>query len=93
MEIRHIDQGSKGTFVAEEGEIRAGEMTYVWAGTDKFIIDHTEVSDAFGGQGVGKNLVLAAVEFAREKNVRILPLCPFAKKTFERSPELADVLT
>ena len=34
----------------------------------------------------------AAVEFARERSIRILPLCPFAKSVFERVPELQDVL-
>ena len=71
---------------------QAGEMTYTWAGADKFIIDHTEVDDAFSGQGVGKQLVMAAVDFARTKHVKILPLCPFAKSVFDKEPSIEDVL-
>jgi len=92
MELRHIESGTKGVFELLDGATKAGEMTYVWAGDDKFIIDHTEVNEAYGGQGSGKKLVEAAVAFARDKQVKILPLCPFAKKVFERSPELRDVL-
>jgi predicted GNAT family acetyltransferase len=29
-------------------------MTYVWAGTSKFIIDHTGVEGSFSGRGLGK---------------------------------------
>lgn len=75
-----------------DADSKAGEMTYVWAGDSKFIIDHTEVDPKYAGQGLGKQLVDAAVAFAREKDIRIIPLCPFAKKMFERHPELQDVL-
>jgi predicted GNAT family acetyltransferase len=67
-------------------------MTFVFAGPDKIIIDHTEVSPAFNGKGLGKKLVEKAVEVAREKNWKIIPLCPFAKKTFDRNPQFSDVL-
>jgi predicted GNAT family acetyltransferase len=37
-------------------------MTYVSAGTSKFIIDHTGVEERFSGRGLGKQLVMKAVE-------------------------------
>jgi predicted GNAT family acetyltransferase len=67
-------------------------MTFVFAGPDKIIIDHTEVSPAFSGKGLGKKLVEKAVEVAREKKWTIIPLCPYAKKTFDRNPQFKDVL-
>jgi predicted GNAT family acetyltransferase len=92
MTITQNNGEKKGAFIAIEDGVQAGEMTYSWAGTDKFIIDHTEVDPSFGGKGVGKLLVMAAVEYAREKGIKILPLCPFAKKVFDKTPEIADVL-
>ncbi|WKS96004.1 GNAT family N-acetyltransferase [Riemerella columbina] len=70
----------------------AGLMTYTWAGADKFIIDHTEISEAYNGKGFGKELVLQAVDFARKEGVKIIPLCPFAKATFQKTEEIRDVL-
>jgi uncharacterized protein len=67
-------------------------MTYTWAGDSKFIIDHTEVNEGFNGKGVGKKLVLAAVDYARANNVKIIPLCPFAKSVFDKTEEIRDVL-
>jgi len=92
MEINHKQQETKGAFIAEENGIKAGEMTYSKAGAEKIIIDHTEVNPEFKGRGVGKEMVLAAVEYARENNIKILPLCPFAKATFDRDTNIQDVL-
>lgn len=67
-------------------------MTFVFAGNDKIIIDHTEVNPGNNVKGYGKKMVAKAVEFAREKNIKIIPLCPFAKKVFDKTPEFRDVL-
>ena len=68
------------------------KMTFVFAGPEKIIIDHTEVNEGNNGKGFGKKMVAKAVEFAREKNIKIIPLCPFAKKVFDKTPEFRDVL-
>jgi len=91
MEIQRDDNGRKGQFSAWIDGAEVGLMTYTWGGDHKFIIDHTEVYADFSGKGVGKALVMAAVAYARENGVKILPLCPFAKKVFERTPEIEDV--
>lgn len=92
MEIQQFNRETKGFFKATEDGVEAGRMTYSWAGTDRFIIDHTEVNPSFVGKSVGKKMVLAAVAFAREKGVKIVPLCPFAKSVFDKLEELRDVL-
>lgn len=92
MEIQQINDTRKGYFEATEDGKEAGKMTYTWAGDSKFIIDHTEVSPEFNGKGVGKKLVLAAVDYARANNVKIIPLCPFAKSVFDKVEEIRDVL-
>ena len=92
MEIVHKQFENKGAFIAVKDEVKAGEMTYSRAGEKLIIIDHTEVDSAFGGQGVGKKMVLAAVDYARENDLKILPLCPFAKATFDKETSIQDVL-
>lgn len=91
MNIQQEEKGSKGAFFIEENGQRLAEMTYAKAGDTRLIIDHTEVSDALRGKGAGKQLVTAAVSFARQHKLKILPLCPFARSVFEKVPEFADV--
>lgn len=92
MEIKQTEENKKGAFIAYSDTIEAGKMTFTWAGNTKFIIDHTEVDPQFNGQGVGKKMLMEAIKMAREKNVKILPLCPFAKSVFDKTPEIEDVL-
>ena len=92
MQISHQENGSKGEWYIEPNEQRLAEMSYSWAGHDKFIIDHTWVDESLRGQHVGRYLLDEAVKFAREKGVKIIPLCPFAKSVFDKDPEIRDVL-
>jgi uncharacterized protein len=92
MEIKQKDNEKKGAFYIEENNKLLAEMTYVWTGTDRIIIDHTEVSDELSGKGIGKQLVAKSVEFARKNNLKIIPLCPFAKAIFDKVDQFKDVL-
>jgi predicted GNAT family acetyltransferase len=89
--IEHEHSGHRGAFfLMKEGQ-RLAELTYTVAGT-RVIIDHTDVDDALRGTGTGRLLVEAAVQWARAENQRLLPLCPFARSVFDKTPEFADVL-
>ncbi len=90
VQLRIYD--NKGAFYIEIEGIQEAMMTFVYAGEDKIIIDHTEVNPGNEGKGFGKKMVTKAVEFAREKGIKILPLCPFAKSVFDKTPEFRDVL-
>ena len=92
MEIQHVNNSKNGVFFIEDAGQRLAEMTYVWSGENKFIIDHTEVSELLKGKGIGKQLVMAAVAFARQNGYKIMPLCPFAKRVFDSTPDIHDVL-
>jgi predicted GNAT family acetyltransferase len=92
IEIKHLDDGKRGLFKAMENGVEGGRLHYTWSGESKFTIDHTEVDPAFAGKGIGKKLVLEAVRMAREKKVKIVPICPFANSLFKKLPEIQDVL-
>lgn len=92
MEIIQENEEKRGLFKAVEEGKEAGIMTYTWAGSTKFIIDHTEVNEDFKGKGVGQQMLMKAVEYARANHLKIMPLCPFAKSVFDKNPDIADVL-
>jgi len=91
IQITREDGVSGGRYVTVIDGHEA-EMTYSRAGATRIIIDHTGVPEALKGQGVGKKLVQAAVEDARAEGLKIIPLCPFAKATLDKTPEWQDVV-
>jgi predicted GNAT family acetyltransferase len=91
-EVQLEDNGTKGRYVLRGPDGAEAEMTFTKVGEKQLIIDHTEVPDAFRGQGAGLRLVTKAVEDARASGKKIIPLCPFAAAQFRRHPEWADVL-
>lgn len=92
MDIKLEESGNRGYFFIEENGQRLAEMIFTKAGDTRIIINHTEVSDALRGKNAGKQLVAAAVDHARKHNLKIFPLCPFAKSVFDRVAEYQDVL-
>ena len=91
MTIEHQRHGHKGEFVWMQDGERLAVMSYSVAGS-RVIIDHTDVDDRLRGKGAGKELVKSAVEWARTQNVKLMPLCPFAKSVFDKTPEYSDVV-
>ena len=92
MDIKLEEIGNKGSFYIEENKKRLAEMTFSKSGTTRIIIDHTEVSDVLKGKGVGKQRISAGVNYARKNNIKIIPLCPFAKSVFAKAKEFQDVI-
>ena len=91
MVIQHKQLDGRGMFyMGHDGGILA-EMVYSLS-NNKMVIEHTEVNVELEGQGVGRKLVQTAVEYARTHNIKIVPLCPFAKSVFDKTTEWQDVL-
>ena len=74
MKIKLAINEKKGAFYIEHDHIRVAEMTFSQAGSDKIIIDHTEVDESLKGKGIGYRLVEEAVYYARENQIKIIPL-------------------
>lgn len=60
--------------------------------TEQMVINHTRVFDGFEGQGIARQLVMAAVDFARKESRQIIPVCSYAKAVLTRTDEYQDVL-
>jgi predicted GNAT family acetyltransferase len=65
-------------------------MTYYFS-HGKMVIDHTEIDEQLRGQHVGEMLVDRGVEFAKEKQLKILPACPYVKALFEKNNKYDDI--
>lgn len=61
-------------------------LSYVRDG-GTFDLQHTVVPEDMAGQGVGGDLVRAAVAFARAEGLELVVTCPFAKKWLAKHPD------
>lgn len=91
-EIQFHSTSSKGKAFIGDYDAPIAEMTFSNSKNSLWIIDHTEVNESLKGQGIGKKLLLKIVKEAREMEIEILPLCPYAKHAFEKDESIQDVL-
>jgi predicted GNAT family acetyltransferase len=61
-------------------------------GNHHITLVHTEVAPELEGKGYAGMLVRAALEFARARTLRVIPLCPFVRAYIARHPEYADLV-
>jgi uncharacterized protein len=66
-------------------------LTYRELG-DHITILHTEVGARHEGKGYGGMLVRAALDYARERKLRVIPACKFARAYIARHREYADLI-
>jgi len=93
MEIQHQQTDTDGAFYIEnEAGSRVAELQYENFGDHTIDIFHTEVADELQGKNIGKQLVEAAIDFARRKQLKIIPSCTFAKSVFAGESGYDDVL-
>jgi predicted GNAT family acetyltransferase len=90
--ITHLRADQRGAFIMERDGRRLGELTYTMTGA-RITIHHTEVDTALRGTGAARNLVDAAVQWARTENMKIESRCDYASAVFAKTPAAyADVL-
>ncbi|AVR45559.1 GNAT family N-acetyltransferase [Christiangramia fulva] len=90
MIIKNREKEGRGSFFIEDDAGLIAELTYRRKG-NILTIDHTEVKRKVENRGIGSGLVRETVEFARRNNLKIEPLCRFAKVQFERNESYQDV--
>ncbi|MEO1257140.1 MAG: GNAT family N-acetyltransferase [Bacteroidota bacterium] len=92
MQIQFESNGKKGAFFIEENNVRTAAMEFTMAGAKRMIIDHTDVDESLRGQGVGRKLLDKLIEYVRENELKVIPLCPFAKAQIKKDKSIQDVL-
>lgn len=76
-----IDLGD-GSFAIAEYTLPAGKIMFT----------HTEVPEAHGGQGLGTKLIRFALDAARERELKVIPICPFFAAYMQSHADVQDLL-
>ncbi len=89
MELIHVEDQSK--WLALNDEVQIGELVYTRDERTLTITD-TVVEPYYRGNKIAEELVLAAINLARENGLKVVPACSFAETVFERYPDQRDLL-
>lgn len=91
LNIEYKNEPEKNRITAYYEGVEIGEVTYSRAGENIFIVDHTFVDDNYRGNKIANQLIKHVVDYAKAEDKKIIPLCPFARKEFDRNPEYQEI--
>lgn len=74
---------------SHEGKLAKAE--YILTKT-RIIFTHTEVPPALEGNGIGAALAKFGLNYAREQELKVMPLCPFIASYIRKHPEYRDLV-
>ena len=66
------------------------KLDYIQDGKN-FVITHVGVHPELRGQGVAGKLVQGSLEYAREKSLRVIPMCSYAAAYIRRHREYIEL--
>ncbi len=67
-------------------------VEYLYIDSNTIEITHTYVSDKLRGQGIASKLMEEVISLANEENLKIIPICSYAKGYFEKHLEYNNLL-
>jgi hypothetical protein len=89
--MRIEDDRAHNRYEAHIGHALAGFASYeLTPGRITFL--HTRTEPSFEGRGVAGGLARAALEDARQRGLRVTPVCPFFSAYIDRHPAYADLV-
>ena len=91
MDLQITDNQEQSRFeIRADGEL-AGFVEYDMSG-DEIAFTHTETEDRFRGHGLAGRLAQSALEAARDRNLKVLPYCPYVRSWIAGHREYADLV-
>ncbi|MFD7576152.1 GNAT family N-acetyltransferase [Streptomyces sp. NPDC059810] len=86
--VRRVDPRHRYEILVDDQ--RAG-LTAYRDRDDRRVFFHTEIDDAYAGQGLASILVEQALTDVRASGMRIVPVCPYVAKFLKKHEEFADI--
>jgi predicted GNAT family acetyltransferase len=90
-DIRFRNNAEKNRYELLDGEQLVGIAEYRDSG-DAVALVHTEIFDAYAGNGHGSTLARQTLDDLRRENKRVVPRCSFMVDYIARHPEYRDML-
>lgn len=89
LEIR---KGINRFFIGESEDNDIARITYYYKEPNVIVIDHTFVAVELRGKAIAGRLLTKVVEFAKENELKIIPVCSYAVKKMTRNDDYKEIL-
>lgn len=86
------EDGDVPEFVLRVDGARLGSLDYTLPDAGVMRIEYVEVAPELRGSGMGHQLVKAAVDWARDSDRKIVPICGYARAVIARDPAMSKLL-
>ncbi|MFH8610080.1 GNAT family N-acetyltransferase [Streptomyces sp. NPDC018029] len=86
--VRRVDARHRYEILVED---KAAGFTAYRDRDGRRVFFHTEIDDAYAGQGLASTLVQEALDDVRSAGLRIVPVCPYVAKFLTKHEEFADL--
>jgi predicted GNAT family acetyltransferase len=91
MELQVADHPDQARYeIRADGEL-AGVVQYQLRDGVLALL-HTQTDGRFRGQGLAGRLVQSTLDAARERQLQVLPYCPYARRWIAEHPGYADLV-
>lgn len=90
--MAEIVKGNNKFYIGEDEQQPLAEITFKQQDAQTIVADHTYVSDELRGQGIAGKLLEVLIAYAREENVKIVPVCSYVQSKMEKTPEYHDLI-
>ena len=90
-ELTIVDDHERRRYRARLGDREVGYSEYETE-PGRIVFTHTVVEPEFEGRGIGSRLASYAVSDARDRGLRITPVCRFVRAYLRRHPEFHSIV-
>ena len=87
--IEREELNGTNEFVLRVDGERLGFLEYTRPEVGVMRIEYVEVSPELRGTGLGQQLVEKAVAFAKDAELRVVPICSYARAVIQRNPAMS----
>ena len=89
--MKVVDNPDRRRFEIDLGEGQFAFAEYTLP-EGKIMFTHTEVPPSHEGRGIGTVLIEAGLAAARERGLKVIPICPFFAAYMQKHVEVQDLL-
>lgn len=90
-DIEYTELSNGNGFCARLHGRQIGEIDMIAVGSDRLIIESTQIAPEYQDSELCRYLVRCVADFARRTHRKILSMCPRAQSVFNRYAEFDDV--